>query len=515
MKLLLYHFVTIYCAIKYLLGIPTGLKKKLPYPLYLLIQACLVIASIIIMLCLSFAFLLIQIFLFGLDLWLILKLGNNYGGRLPGQDAVFESTEEKISIATLVILNQKEDDEDFNKRIQELFKNIHNSSKKLSYVVESCLGYSYYVKNQVNSDDCCVFTKINDKECLTRDEILEHIKKKSLRNMCNGKRLWYGEIFTQRVLWNEKEQQKVIIIVFRHCLGDGPSLLGIAKKFATPDVQPKPTKLDPKYTTKPIFTLDDAYVYRNFLTFERDGQKFETINNERHMAFYIERCIKYVPLIKKIKNKLGLGFTEVLIAGLIASIEKVLDKRDKELSTGTVAVVFRPIDENLVSIINGTYDYNDIANNSTIIAINVPLTMQKKSTMMDRIKFLREEINKAKYSIDGMAFYSVYNIVHMMPAFILKYLVTTIMNVTSTITNVVGFRAGKLAGFKVEANIPFVPQFYTSRFLLTIFTYDDRFHLTLATKEGVMHSGEEVQEVLDNIFTNIDKLSHELDLELN
>ncbi|XP_071051390.1 uncharacterized protein [Onthophagus taurus] len=141
--------------------------------------------------------------------------------------------------------------------------------------------------------------------------------------------------------------------------------------------------------------------------------------------------------------------------------------------------------------------------------------MQKKSTMMDRIKFVREEMTKAKYSIDGMEFYSICNTANIMPASILKYFVTTITNITSAITNVGGLKAGNLAGCKVEAAIPFIPQFYNSRILLTIFTYDDRFHLSLATKEGVMHSGEEVQEVLDNIFSNIDKLSHELDLKLN
>nr|XP_022909891.1 uncharacterized protein LOC111421018 isoform X1 [Onthophagus taurus] len=463
MKLLFYHFITIYCLIKYFFGIPSGLFKKVPYPLYLLIQACLILVSIIIMLCFSFVYLITQIFLFGIDLWLILKLGSNYGGRLPGRDAVFESAEEKTSIATLVILNHKEHDENVNKRIQKLFKNIHNSSKKLSYGVETCLGYSYYIKNQVNSDDCCVFTKINDKECLTRDEIFEHIKKNCLRNMCNGKRLWYGEIFTQRVLWNEKDQQKAILIVFNHCLGDGPSLIGLANKFATPEEQQKPTKLDPKYTTKPIFTLDDAYIYRNFFKLEKDGEEFEIINNERLIAFYIERSIKYVPLTKKIKNKIGVGFTEILIAGLTASLEKVLDKRGKKINFCTVGVVFRPIDEDLVSIINGTYDYNDLTNNLSVIPINTPLTMQKNSTMMDRLKSVGEEISKAKYSVDGMAFYAVYNIANIFPASIQRYCQKIFTDVTAGVTNVGGLKAVQLAGCRVESTIPFLPQFHNAR----------------------------------------------------
>nr|XP_022903748.1 uncharacterized protein LOC111416038 [Onthophagus taurus] len=516
MKVIFYKFISIYCLIKDLLGIPPGFANKTSFPIGVLVHICLLTLSFIIILCLIVSCIIIQIFLWGMDLWLMYKLGRNYGGRLIGQDAAMESTDEKIPISIIIILNHDEDRAALNKRLEETCKRVHNSLSKLSCTIERCLGFPYYVKNQVTDEDTCDYTKVNDKEYLTRDELLEHIRKNCMVNVINQKRLWYGRIFTQNVIWNkqsETKKQAAVMLVFRHSLADGVALIGFLKNFMIREKNPQLMQLDPKYTAKPKFSLDNAYIYRNLLTSKRDEPKFNVINNERHVVFYIEDEIKYVPLIKKIKNKLGIGFTEILIAGLTASLAEILARRGEKMDKCSTVVIFRPIDEDLVSIVNGTYNYNKLTNNSIPIVLNTQVTMKKESTMLDRLKSIGNELNKGKFSIDGLAYYELSNLGHLIPSPIVKQIVSHTSNLTAVATNVGGLKVGTIAGCEVEAAMSFITYFCNTCFVLSIISKDDRFQLALTMKENVVKSRKEAQDVIDNVFMFVDNLSEELQIQ--
>ncbi|XP_022921115.1 uncharacterized protein [Onthophagus taurus] len=516
MKVLFYQFISVYCLIKNLLGIPPGLVKKSSFPVGLLIQLCLFTLTIATMLSSILLYITLQTFLFCMDLWLMWKYGKNYGGRLKGQDAQLESTEEKVSISVMVILNHNEDNNVLYKRLEEMAKNVHNSFYKLSCAVEKCLGYPYYIKNQVTDNDCLVYAKVNDKEYLTRDELLEYIQKNCMINVINQKRLWFGRIFTQPVKWNKKSEtmkQTAIMLVFRHCLADGVSLIGLLKNFMIREENPEVMKLNPKYTTKPNFSFDNAYIYRNPLTCGRDEPKFDIPNSERNIVFYIEDEIKYVPLVKKIKNKLGVGFTEILIAGLTASLADVLARRGKTMDKCQTAVLFRPINEDLVSIVNGTYNYSKLTNDSAIVMINTPVTMEKGTTMLDRVKSIGIELDKAKYSVDSLVYYAIGNLGHLLPAPILKHAMIFVTNISAGATNVGGLKAGTIAGCEVEAAMSYIAFYYKTCFRLSIFSKGDRFQLALTMRENVVYNRKDAQEVIDNIFTFVDNLSEELQIQ--
>nr|XP_022909298.1 uncharacterized protein LOC111420515 [Onthophagus taurus] len=513
MKIISYVFISIYCLIKNWLGITPGFIKKKPFPVGLLIQTCLLALSIIIMIFLAILFLIIQTFLCGMDLWLMWKLGKNYGGRLKGQDPIFECTTEKVSASVLLILKRNDVDAIINKRLEELFKRIHNSSYKFSCTVEKCLGYPFYLKNQVSSKDCCVFTNINGKNYITRNELLDHVDKNNMNYVCNQKRLWYAEIFTQPVLWNNQSETKkhmAVMFVFRHCLADATSMLGLLKEFL---VQEKaiPMTLHTKYTSSPKFAFDNAYIYRNLLTCGKDELAFDVPNKDRHVAFYIEDKTKYVPLVKKLKNELGVGFTEILMAGLTASLVKVLLKRDKTMTKYTTCLLMRSINEDLVKMINGTYNYKNLTNDISALLINTPVNTKKTSTTLDQLNTLGVEVLKAKYSADSLEIHAISSLCYILPAPVLTYF-TNLMNITALITNVGAVNALALDDYEIDAVVAFNTFFHSTSFILHVITNLDRFQLALSVKDNIVDSREEAQEIIDNIFEYIDKLSEDLNI---
>nr|XP_022912018.1 uncharacterized protein LOC111423003 [Onthophagus taurus] len=512
MKVVFHQFVSIYCFIKNLVGIPPGFLKKESGFVGLLIQTCLVTLSIITMTVLNVFMLIIQCFLWGMDLWLTCKLGNNYGGRLQGLDGYFESTEEKIGVACMIILNHNEDDFTVKKRVQEMFKTVHNSSYKLSCTVERCLGYAYYLKNQLTSEDCFNINNVSNKECLSREELFEYIENKYMINLCNQKRLWYGEIFTQPILWdkeNKSQKQTAILFVFRHCLGDGPSLLGLLNNVMVHKEQPEPMQLNARNKTVPTFTLDYTYFYRNPLSNQIDEPAFQTPHNKRHVVFYLEDKIKYIPIIKKLKNKLQVGFGEILMAGLTASLANILAKRGKVMDKCTTSIILKPIDED---IINGTYDHNNITNKSTGIFINALVSMQKGSSMLDRIKSIKIEVEKSKRSVDSLAIQTFSKLLHLIPTSLIKYIGAITSNITAGLSNIGGLQTVSLAGCDIKAVMMFTPFLQNIGFRLHVFSYENRLQLALSLKENMVRSREEAQEIIDNIFVYVDKLSEELNI---
>nr|XP_022921116.1 uncharacterized protein LOC111429424 [Onthophagus taurus] len=368
----------------------------------------------------------------------------------------------------MAVLNHSDDQEVAVERVKNELMKFHGSSHKLSSTVRRCLGYPYYVKKHTKAEDCVEVIKVNNNKTLSKDDLMDYIQKNYSKDVINGDKLWYGRIFAQPVSWNkksEKHKQMVIMWVFRHCLADGISLIALVQKVLYRQNALENPKVDIK-VPKPSLSLDDVHMNRNPFTCEQDEDTFNTEKGERQIAINSEDEINYVPLVKKIKSKLGVGFTEVLTACLTASLAEVLAKRGKTMDKYTMGLLFRPYDDDFVKIINGTYDYNNLSNNFTAFIIRVPVTMKQGSTMIDRIKAMDLEAKKAKTSVDALFNHTLTKYGHYIPHPIMKSTTMFMMRMSAVASNVGAMRDGTIAGYEVESGLSYLPYCYDTGIII-------------------------------------------------
>ncbi|KRT79092.1 hypothetical protein AMK59_6541 [Oryctes borbonicus] len=509
-------FIIIYAIVKDLLPIEASNKSIYHKFSTKLLTICISIAilSIIFAILVPFALLRLSIRMF-------LKIfhGKSYGGLLSGLDTLFEMYPNKKVINVINIYASKDEPEITVEKLRNVIYQIYRSSFKFSSHIGQCLGYCYFVKDQVNFEDVIEVTRLNNDEYITRRMLFDYLEENCFTLKRN--QMWKVVIFSQPISWSrdskDEYKQYVIIWTLRHSLGDGPSIITIFQKHAVQD-DPQIDLNDLerlRRIEKPKISLDNVALRRNPATTKLDGLALKIHGNSKwHIASFIETEPKYVGMIKKIKQELNVSFTEVVSAAIIASVHDYVKQRNVTLNNFSLAKVIRLKVEDLIKLKNGTYKFEEIKNNFGLIALDLPHNLEER-TMKSLIQYLQQYNESLRYAVDPLVAYTILDsICTYLPVKLTRFSSNSFMDsMTMGVTNLVGFQKSSLCGNVVDDVFFFAPGILNTGFTFSIFSYDGRLQIILTSREGFVMDREELQQVLDNVFLHIGRARKEIMLE--
>ncbi|GJQ84569.1 hypothetical protein Trydic_g233 [Trypoxylus dichotomus] len=510
-------FVIIYAIVKDLLPLEVS-NKSIYYSLFTkLVTICLavVLLSIIFVILVPFASLRLCI---GLSLKIF--HGKYYGGLLSGLDTLFEMNPNKTVINVINIYASKDNPKITIEKLKNVIYQIYNSSFKFSSHIQRCLGYCYFVKDQVDFEDVIDVTRLNEEEYMTKQMLFDYLEDNSLTLKEN--QMWKVIIFSQPILWSrdtkDEYKQYVIIWTLRHSLGDGPSIVTIFQKYAVEDGPQTEADLKNlerlRKIQKPRVNLDNVCLRRNPVTTKLDGLALKIDGNSKwHIASFIETQPKYVSVVKKIKDELNISFTEVISAAIIASVYDYIKQRKVTLDNFTIAKVIRLKMEDLIKLKNGTYKFEEIKNNFGLVAFKLPQNLDGR-TMKSLIQYLQHYNESLRYAVDPIVAYTFLDsICTYLPINMTRVSCTSFMDsMTIGVTNLVGFQKSRLCDNVVDDVFFFAPGILNTGFTFSIFSYEGRLQIILTSREGFVKDRDDLQKILNNVFSHIGRVQKEIGL---
>lgn len=274
------------------------------------------------------AIICIPFFSFRIFLYVLLKFihGDSFGGFLKGIDKIFERNKAPTLVNFVVIYSCNHEKLGRIGMLKKYIDKVHNSTYKYSSKIGQCFGYQYFIKNQTISDDVLEIVEGIDGDSMTKTMLYDY-----LENHCskmNENRVWTVTAFLQPIHWNDTTDQisnrYAMIISIRHSLGDAPAMIGTLRQFLDVECE-KDRKVNFGCSGKPSWpqlSFSKAHLYRNPLIVKTERGALKPNNNSRwYVATSIEQDAELLPVIKNIKRKLKVTFTDIMMAAITSSVE--------------------------------------------------------------------------------------------------------------------------------------------------------------------------------------------------
>ncbi|XP_022900118.2 uncharacterized protein [Onthophagus taurus] len=498
-------FLSLYRVFEDLMGYDS--KKSKNFLQNILIISTITLAVTFYVILASFFF----IFRFITLICLKLKYRSAFIAPLSSLDVINERRNSKVIIQIVLMERVKNSFQDVVKCVNEKMRRAEESCQKLTCTVKNCFGYYYYLQTNTQGDVQIVNFNLNG-GYLTKNDIKMYLNENfvDVNNTLNDK-MWKVTILNQFVNWNFKEDlQYAIIISVRHCVGDGAAIIGMLKNkiFTKSDFIFIKSNLDSANIEKR--TLLSEELYKNPLK-ESGKDCFEDLpyNPKEYLSFFTEEQPKYVIMIKKIKNKLNIQFSDVLIAGVVTAIVKYCNKNKIVLSSLNGATTVTHLTESHKSLFSGEFNFNKISNHSELLRLDLPIDSKNVIEMVLKINEIKK---KAMTGIEIPLHKILFKIMPVFPAIVIQHLTDSFTkNIAFNITNISGIKDG-IVDDKVFNNILFfASQFYNFGFCFYIFTLGDNFQVAVKSRKGVVKNVEDLDFILDDIKEYIDDLYNELE----
>ncbi|GJQ70202.1 hypothetical protein Trydic_g22661 [Trypoxylus dichotomus] len=344
-----------------------------------------------------------------------------------------------------------------------------------------------FKKNQVKTEEILEVITKKDDDYMTKTALYNYIERNC--SSINSNRTWKVIGFTQPIDWGQD--------------GDHTNHKDLATKIT-------PTNRIP--FKRPRITLNNAYVHTNLFTVSKDYLLLK--NKERsewNLVTYVEPEPKYILSIKAVKRQLKVDFIDVIGAAVCASIKDYIAQRRLKISSFTMGSMVRVYEEEILQIINKTYDFKKLTNTTSLETYIISFGPEEES-MKGKIRFLHRATESLRKSLDFLVPYvALRSMVSYIPINLANFLSNMYFNGTTVaITNLVGFDKSSYRGFSIDDIHFCVPHSLDIGFLYCIFSYEGRMGITLQSGKGYVRNSEELQTILDNTLKYIDQAESEI-----
>nr|XP_022902192.1 uncharacterized protein LOC111414956 [Onthophagus taurus] len=438
---------------------------------------------------------------------LLIKHGKNFGGFLKGFSALFEAQREKSTIVTVFTIENTNKDE-FVEKLKLITENLHKCNYMFSSVIKSFFGYKYFLKNQIEPEQILTNVTLNSKNAITRNDLLEYLE--GYKIIKDGK-LWEIVVFDQPLMVAEnKPNELVVMIRVNHSVTDAYFMIALYRKYLLDPVKTEQKEINLRQP-KRAFSLDDLFLNTNPLNPGIEQFLFHGSENQ-FISTFLEHEAKYVRKIKKIKDCLDVGFTDVLLAALVKSVSDFLEKKLGKCGKDVVIhLTTRGRSDDMVNIVNGTFDTNELSNEFALLQFVAP-TATKRTSAIDYLRSVNKSCINAKSSIDILLFYLIPKVTcQFFPTFINKFGCDLMLrNVCIMNTNMSAVDGGTIGNKKITSVFAYTSLHFNQGMMLNTVTFRNNIQACLVGRVEFLKNRDDIDTILKNMFVFIDELENEL-----
>lgn len=471
-----------------------------------------------------------------IDIMLRLKLGKKYGGLVNTADSMYVIKDVGRPVIAGVLILKSESEIDFYNTMLEKFKRkVFDSPDdylKLTSTLRSLGGYSFYIRNDYKIEDCVKLFPV-PKDVDFDENYLKEVTG-ILYNAPFGKNdtgLW-EMIFFNRTLNTKKQDGFVyypLILRLDHMIGDGTSIveyvihvlgdemsLNYSKKIfsnasqdVSKDIRTKLSFGNILFYLIKLFNFLALVFDIVFIGLEKGLHKTQQENSSNVLsgvkntgkkicAWYTENEIEYIPIVKKIKNRVpNTKFSNVFMTAVSASLTNFFKKNSQSIPEAIsvlspILLQFRETD---------TSKPVRLENKSVHTIQRLPLNVT--GSLVETLEAVKLMANEVKYRDVLIHSFMGSKLLGLFPQSIRTHILAW-NSYSCLVSNVPGSsQISLLDGCVVDKMISCVPTIKTVRIAICNVSYDDRLQVAVVVDKAVISTQEEADQIVDDIFINI------------
>ncbi|KAF5301764.1 hypothetical protein FQR65_LT08747 [Abscondita terminalis] len=455
--------------------------------------------------------------------------GSRFIGMIEGTDATYASNEKSDSVVMALFVYEISADT----KPSDVFENLRNlvnthfienkeKLQKFHCTIHYFNGYMYMLKENVTLNDCVRnMNTINDKEEITKDELITLINQYKDTNFLNNDRLlWDVVIGTQPVKWNSKTGVKYYPTLFRfhHAICDGFSFGQFIFGVAADEGKGKNTReAFIKKTTDaspPTMLVIEQLVKKKEYNILH-GPKLKKV------SVFTAKVDDgaYFKKIKYIKSSVpGVSFSDVVFAALSYSLHEYFQKHSSTQPKYLPLVIpFLQKAIHLQQLPAGKLTVDDIILNNTfdLLNLDLPITIEnvnQNTPHQQRLKAIRKQSQQmAASTTNKVLHFATHFLLQILPLRILRYIINT-MEWASIVSILPGPEDVTMCNgaMSVENIVSWVPRMKGVGCNFSVISYGNKIQLGLSVDSALIPNEKEAKTVLDNTFIYLELLEKEI-----
>ncbi|KAF5284055.1 hypothetical protein FQR65_LT13601 [Abscondita terminalis] len=475
-----------------------------------------------------------------LSLLLKLKLGDDFYNLVENFDVYH--TMEKTEFSFIHILLVVECDEltgnglyEWSKKPEHVNKMKNNENlQKLFCTLETCMGYSYYRKVSVASDDCILKLPVKQQVTELENVELAELLGESFYNPMPKKNtmLWDIQIGTQP-LKSESINKKKYPVLFRvhHVIADGVALAQLwLNIFPESNVEivevPKSISslVERNHLRQIVGMIFETIILFPSLMYtslykKSDKNYLDGKNNikKENLAFDIDKDGKYFQKVKAIKQKCPqISFSDIILTACSASLRDCLSKNTTSRPTYITGLI--PVITNFDRLLQMNSKKVTLINQYAGLQMKVPVFIDNhKDYMIDyplvsRLKMVNKLLKCSKTPSELTYKTLLPFLGGLLPTSLLKFVVSQ-MSFTTAFSILPGSP-------KVSLNEPpislsnclfWLPHLQNIGVTFSVTTYNNQLDLALNCNGSLGFDNETVSGMIRNAYEYLDLLDVEID----
>nr|XP_022919280.1 uncharacterized protein LOC111428113 [Onthophagus taurus]XP_022919281.1 uncharacterized protein LOC111428113 [Onthophagus taurus] len=456
------------------------------------------------------------IFKFFLSIYLKIVHKEDFGGFLNGIGASFAMQNEQTYIITVLIVDYDDDIEGFYKELKKIVEITVQDFDQLNSIVQKSYGYYYLLKNQITFDK--ILSRItlnqqdNEKNILSFDTILNYVD--SIRSYDYKDQLFQVVLFNHPV-WFSNKRNYAIFLKTNHCILDGMGFLSvITKHLSKPnkDVVVKKLDLVEKYKKLNI-DYNKCYLTKNSFGFTTKNDLNE--NYKQFSAYIMEDSPDLKEKIKFISQKLSVRFNQVVLAGLIYSISKILDKKNIKSGPFNISITASSDIKQIENVMNGDSDSIKNVKNAFFVSQVTVMKCRNRSKREFLIETGRE-VEEIKQSVNPLLNMMFFNYLSsFMPSILWRaFLMEQNRRTHIVLTNILDHPTERIVcGRKMYAIFTIVGNTGNKCIFFMHGSYANRFGICMSGRYEFIKSRDDVQFILHETRKFMEDVFNELNQE--
>ncbi|KAK5644925.1 hypothetical protein RI129_006225 [Pyrocoelia pectoralis] len=500
-----------------------------------------------VIICLVVVTLILQPFFFLYRTILSIKLRWKYGKRFYGllSGADVPVTHPSIKYGMIGILMVVEIDINTVKNtvfecVQEfVIENIlkNSSLAKLQTTVKSYGGYPYLESIGMRGEDCVYMLPTVDG--VLDDTVLMKLLGRVQYKPFNGPYLWDVMVGTQPLYRKETDtysntKRYPVMIRVHHAIADGVTIMQLLggvfsdKQTVNDDKSDKPTKVK-DYILLRLFQLLGKIacllIYFPSILYSLALIKSDVndlhrgqFGNDENVALLFDENGTYLRKVKNIKNRTGASIPEIVCTAFSESLKDHIEKYKKESTKQTTFLLPVVRNEETRNMQNLSIKDISLKNKFSVMTLTIPFSSENekgyngKVPLYNKLIDVRRRTNTLRRSMEFYVSKVAFHIIA--PSFpgTSRFYFVNFINNTATVSLLPGLPKGSYCNGKVVVTdvIFWIPHLMHIDLGFSSFSYDNRLILSFNCDRLYM-SFEMAQEILDNVYKNIDLLEKELE----
>ncbi|KAK4882041.1 hypothetical protein RN001_005360 [Aquatica leii] len=463
---------------------------------------------------------------------LAFKCAENYGGLLNGGDTVHiieNVNESKIKVLFMVGYEKNNSKSFYNHVKEKIMTSKITKCAKTSAVFRKSYGYYYYVKNQVNIEDCIKQLTLPGKYTKT-EALMEYLEAtEDIPFPENDFGLWDVFIGTHPVNWKTDVPDKTyypVLLRFHHSLFDGYHLITTVfgnfsdlkvANGSTPKLQIQTNNVFRRlYMILRKFCAAVAFPWRVFLIINANNSSVlckAKLQNKKIFSHCLDRNKRYMQVVKEIKQSNGVSFTDVILAAISSSFsEYILKNSTTDVTYTSIATPEVPQATDLLISPHQSNDTSLICKNVVYFSVR-HLPIYKNINVLERLNLVKNQGGFLKSSYQIMVDYYIFNFLFATFPYVILKKILKRMRVTAVVTNLPGPpKTTCLSGNILEDILMWsISKSSTHTGIsIVILTYDGQLQISLTVDKAVISCKHDVDSILSNIYKGLDKLHQEI-----